>query len=173
MHESQIKAYTARVKAEVDSAHMHSIHSRLQNIKNIVEAFPAKTSFIASDGIRMIPHSWNHRFFGRKSILTRLEAFLKPNEIARQRCIALYGLGGSGKTQIALEYTYCHIQEYHSIIWILADNKEKIDQGFREAAEQFGMKRTAQNINQEKHFVLQQLASQSEYHGQCQVVRID
>ncbi|TAQ85801.1 hypothetical protein B7494_g5858 [Chlorociboria aeruginascens] len=159
MHENQIKAYTARVKAEVDSAHMHSVHSRLQNIENLMEAFPKASNFVASDGIRMIPHSRNNRFFGRTSILEKIEESLKPNKENRQRCIALYGLGGSGKTQIALEYTYSHLQEYHSIIWILADNKEKIDQGFREAAEQFGMKRTAQNVNQEKDFVLQQLAS--------------
>lgn len=141
---------------------MHSVQHRLQNIETLVEAFPPELSVITSDCIRMIPHSRNHRFFGRESILTKLEECLKPNKSGRQRSIALYGLGGSGKTQIALEYTYRHLSEYHSIIWILADKKEKIDQGFREAAELFGMKRTAQNVNREKDFVLQQLASRSE-----------
>lgn len=80
----------------------------------------------------------------------------------KQRRFALSGVGGAGKTQIALEYTYLHLEDYRAIIWILADSPEKISQGFEDAAEMMGMPRGTQGTNQTKAFVLQRLATTSE-----------
>ncbi|GHO51358.1 hypothetical protein KSX_95210 [Ktedonospora formicarum] len=34
------------------------------------------------------------------------------------------GLGGIGKTQIAIAYAYLHRQDYHVILWVPADSLE-------------------------------------------------
>jgi len=39
---------------------------------------------------------------------------------------ALSGLGGIGKTQLALEYAYRHRQDYHAILWGRADTREAL-----------------------------------------------
>lgn len=44
--------------------------------------------------------------------------------------VILIGLGGTGKTQIASEYTYLHQQEYQSIFWVNAATKQSADTGF-------------------------------------------
>ncbi len=46
------------------------------------------------------------------------------------RLCALTGLGGSGKTQIALEYAYRHSHDYTAIFWIRAETKESLFSDF-------------------------------------------
>jgi len=43
--------------------------------------------------------------------------------------LALHGLGGVGKTQIALEYVYRHALEYSAVFWIGAEAVESIVSG--------------------------------------------
>lgn len=79
----------------------------------------------------------------------------------KQHRFALSGLGGSGKPQIALEYTYRHLDDYKVVIWILADSLEKINQGFGETAEILGMPKGTQRASQVRAFVLQRLSATS------------
>lgn len=39
---------------------------------------------------------------------------------------ALYGLGGIGKTQIAIEYAYLHKEEFDIICWLRADDYQTL-----------------------------------------------
>ncbi|MBO0797098.1 MAG: hypothetical protein J2P36_39975 [Ktedonobacteraceae bacterium] len=39
--------------------------------------------------------------------------------------VALHGLGGIGKTQVALEYAYRHALDYRAIFWIEAETSER------------------------------------------------
>jgi hypothetical protein len=48
--------------------------------------------------------------------------------------VALYGLGGVGKTQTALAYVYAHKDTYDSIYWINAGNQADLFKGFQEIA---------------------------------------
>lgn len=163
--ELRISRLTARVKQEVDSAHMHSVHHQLASLGTIIGGLrnPHPTRVNLS-GIRIIPHSRNENFFGRSSILQAMDAALQNNSSDhRQRHFALYGLGGSGKTQIALEYTYSRSKHYDTIIWISASSTEKIDQGFMQVAEQLGLEpKFSKNPGQAKDFVRWQLSSSSQ-----------
>ena len=67
----------------------------------------------------------NPFFLGREEVLTRLrrqfqaaKAFSQPQ--------AICGLGGVGKTQVALEYAYRHAQDYQAIFWARADSRETL-----------------------------------------------
>jgi hypothetical protein len=44
--------------------------------------------------------------------------------------IALYGLGGMGKTQVALEYAYRHKDDYRYAFWVSAVHEAQIQSGF-------------------------------------------
>jgi NB-ARC domain len=44
--------------------------------------------------------------------------------------MAVYGLGGIGKTQTAVKYTYRYRDEYDFVLWITADSKDSIISGY-------------------------------------------
>lgn len=159
-HDIRLRRCTSRVRDEVDTAHMQFVQTQLAAIGSIIDAAPTPR-YLELHIIRIIPHSRNERLFGRQSILDHMGRYLLPSGAQKQRIFALSGLGGSGKTQIALEYTYRHLDDYKVVIWILADSLEKIGRGFEETAEMMGMPRGTQSFRQVKSFVLQRLSATS------------
>ena len=83
-----------------------------------------------------IPYPPNPYFTGREELLSRLEAMLKTRQTAAlSQPQAISGLGGIGKTQIALAYAYNHLQDYQAILWSRADTTEALISGFAQFAE--------------------------------------
>ncbi|MBO0790906.1 MAG: tetratricopeptide repeat protein, partial [Ktedonobacteraceae bacterium] len=50
--------------------------------------------------------------------------------------VALCGLGGIGKTQVALEYAHRYASEYRAIFWLAAENAESLIPSVQQIAEQ-------------------------------------
>ncbi|MCJ1387011.1 hypothetical protein MMC17_010140 [Xylographa soralifera] len=94
-------------------------------------AFRNKPSLVCSLTIPHFPYSRNSDFVGCEDILRTIEARL-PNETR----LALNGIGGVGKTEIAAEFCYRYYKEHSdvSIFWIPCDNDINIDLAFREVA---------------------------------------
>jgi len=82
----------------------------------------------------LVPHERNKVFTGRKAILKDLRADLLKN--GRQ---ALSGLGGIGKTQIAVEYAWRHRDDYSAVLWTFADTEQAISSGFSMMAQKLGL----------------------------------
>jgi tetratricopeptide (TPR) repeat protein len=85
-----------------------------------------------------VPYRRNPFFTGQEDILTRLRTALTVNKTAAltQQATpqAISGLGGIGKTQIALEYAYRYGQEYQAVLWALADSREALVLGYSKLA---------------------------------------
>ncbi|HEY7417444.1 MAG TPA: tetratricopeptide repeat protein, partial [Ktedonobacteraceae bacterium] len=74
-----------------------------------------------------VPWKRNIFFTGQEDLLSQLEYRLQhEQETALTQPHALSGLGGIGKTQLALEYAYRHRQDYHAILWGRADTYEAL-----------------------------------------------
>lgn len=92
------------------------------------------------------PVSWNlprqdHLFIGRKELLNKLSTCLNPfsmNFSKNSSIVALSGLGGVGKTQLALQYAYHAKQAYRLKVWFSAANLELLHQKYLEFAEMIG-----------------------------------
>ena len=78
-----------------------------------------------------IPYPRNPYFTGREEVLHRLAASLRTGEtVGISQPQAVHGLGGVGKTQIALEYAYRYYQHYDAVLWTRADTQEALISGF-------------------------------------------
>src|ERR1700728_3061559 len=73
-------------------------------------------------------------FYGRGDELLAITNALDPRTPG-QKGIVLCGIGGSGKTQLALRYIKQHQQLYTAVIWINASTAEHTIQSFAETAE--------------------------------------
>jgi transcriptional regulator with XRE-family HTH domain len=79
-----------------------------------------------------VPYARNPFFTGRESILKTLEErFFPCTDLYACHVQALCGIGGIGKTQVALEYAYLHRQKYTAVFWIHAESSFTTITGIR------------------------------------------
>ncbi|KAL7930530.1 P-loop containing nucleoside triphosphate hydrolase protein [Trichoderma chlorosporum] len=89
--------------------------------------------------IRSIPYLQNKEFVDRPDLVNKLNTLL-PQDSASFNDAALWGLGGSGKTQIALEYAYRRCENAQcSVFWVHADTKTAFIHDYKKIAEMFGL----------------------------------
>ncbi len=75
---------------------------------------------------------------GREELLAQLEARLARDDGAGPQVVALCGLGGAGKTSVAVEYAHRHLSEA-GVAWELpAEDRSVLTAGFGELAAQLG-----------------------------------
>jgi tetratricopeptide (TPR) repeat protein len=78
-----------------------------------------------------VPYRRNPFFTGRENILGHLYAELQNNKTAAlTQAQAISGLGGIGKTQIAIEYAYRYRDQYQGILWVTASSREALTVDF-------------------------------------------
>ena len=90
-----------------------------------------------------IPPIWNvparnADFTGRGATLEKLRDKLAGGGVAVVVAQALYGLGGVGKTQLALEYAHRFMADYDLVWWVPSERAEEISLGARGAGPQDG-----------------------------------
>lgn len=91
----------------------------------------------------------NYAFLGRDDELESLHSkFFPPDEpeapdptkrSGNPVCCVLHGLGGSGKTQTALEYTYRYREDYDAIFWLSAERDPELAASFALIAVKLGL----------------------------------
>jgi NB-ARC domain len=89
----------------------------------------------------IVPFEQNPWFTGRREFLEtlKIKMFDQAPKKHNHR-IALYGMGGIGKTQTALEYVYTNRDLYERIYWITAVDQASLLSGYLKIAVKAGLK---------------------------------
>lgn len=94
---------------------------------------------------RTIPPVWrvptrNASFTGRNEVLEKLHDQLIGSSTAVVLPVALHGLGGVGKTQVAQEYAHRFMADYDLVWWISAEQRDLINPSLAELAPHLGVR---------------------------------
>jgi tetratricopeptide (TPR) repeat protein len=84
-----------------------------------------------------VPHPRNPNFTGREQLLQVLRASLTSRGTAA--IVPIAGLGGAGKTQLALEYAYRHAADYEIVWWVRAEEPVTLTAGYAKLATELGL----------------------------------
>lgn len=78
----------------------------------------------------------NNDFYGRQDTLQKLDRHLLPSKavdfsVEREELkhVVICGIGGMGKTSIAIEYAFSRRDRFDAVFWIRADEVTKLEQG--------------------------------------------
>lgn len=78
----------------------------------------------------------NREFFGREEELKQLDRFLLPadnfkisGQAEPRKHVVLCGMGGLGKTSLAIEFAYSRRAKFDAVFWIRADEVSKLETG--------------------------------------------
>jgi tetratricopeptide (TPR) repeat protein len=97
-----------------------------------------------------VPSVWgnvparNPNFTGRAELLDQLGERLTAGGAAAVLPAALHGMGGIGKTQMAIEYIYRHLGDYDIVWWIQAAQQAQIRAGLTELAQRLDLPGSAE-----------------------------
>jgi tetratricopeptide (TPR) repeat protein len=103
-------------------------------IRRVIEdlsSLAASASRAALPPVWNIPYPRNSFFIGRDELLARLRTQLQAGQAtALSQPQAIIGLGGIGKTQIAVEYAYRYHQDYQVVLWARAESTEALTSSY-------------------------------------------
>lgn len=80
----------------------------------------------------IVPFSRNINFVGREHELSTLRQWSSSEDVSHN--MAVFGLGGVGKTQIALEFAYCTREQNskYSVFWVPATDHLAFEQAYKQ-----------------------------------------
>ena len=81
-----------------------------------------------------LPSDNTDHFLGRNDYLSSIVAALDPKGPPKQRSYRIWGLGGVGKTQIALAYANRSIASFDVILWVRAETEAALKRSFTDIA---------------------------------------
>lgn len=99
--------------------------ARINQVQAVERVGPALTN--SNVPYFCVPRSQSCAFWGRERELAELSSKLILRESDGPSnlgvCVALHGISGSGKTELAIQFAYGHRACYESIIWMCSQNR--------------------------------------------------
>ncbi|KAI1445428.1 hypothetical protein F5Y02DRAFT_386167 [Annulohypoxylon stygium] len=102
--------------------------------------FHSSSIMLTAGLFQNLPPKHGQVCYGRDAELGRLEACLRVNEgreVLQTACLC--GMRGVGKSHLAREFAYNHVNAYLAILWVSAESSLKLQQSFSTIAHSLGI----------------------------------
>ena len=132
---------------ERDDDAYEMLFKRVRRMMEKQERVPQDSSYVCSASSYNkhynIPHNLSAIFTGRDDIIQNICEGCLPSDTRerpiKQKRFVLYGLGGSGKTQICIKFAQDYQEKFWGIFWIDASSHSTAQQGFRKISRMCGV----------------------------------
>lgn len=127
----RLKKLSRMVDTKAEEIRLRGNQGKNTELLSVMELM--KTTIIGEDHLPcyLIPFGVDEQFYGRQDILKNVENSLR-HENGTLKSAVLWGMGGVGKTKIALHFVNKFRQEFDAIFWVSADNSIKLTQAYLE-----------------------------------------
>lgn len=105
----------------------------------------------------VLPPIQTARFFDRDDVIEKIDShFRNSDSTAPLSSLALYGMGGVGKSHVAMKYLEKKLatKEYDAMFWVKAESSVSIQQSFTEIALRLKLPDTGTATHDENRLVL-------------------
>lgn len=105
----------------------------------------------------VLPLTRTARFFDRDDVIEKVEKHFQDSDSnSSLRSLALYGMGGVGKSHVAMKYLENKqtAKEFDAIFWINAENPVSIEQSFTDIALRLKLHDTRPATHDENRMIL-------------------
>jgi hypothetical protein len=95
-------------------------------------------------------------FIGREAEFQKMETILQPQSDSlgsNRKVLVLGGMGGIGKTQLAITYAKRHYHSYSSILWLNATTEATLKNSLRDVANRIFPPKTVSKLNDDQLLV--------------------
>ena len=115
-----VSAYTPGPAQTVDA----------RSIQVAAGAIPSPAEVNLTSSVHNLPRPPVRVFVGREEALRQLtEVLAVQDEAVGTQAVAVYGLGGVGKSELVLHYAHAHRNDYRLVWWITAAAGEQVEAG--------------------------------------------
>jgi hypothetical protein len=145
----RIKRMAAAVESEADQARMRKERDKYTEVLDVLKALQDSkiSDNPATPQCYLVPHQPNPCFWGREQALQEISLHLaEEGENKGLKTFALHGMGGVGKTEIALRYAEMHRLKYDAVFWVTANNVISAGQSMRDIAQSLGLIESKQEL---------------------------
>ena len=137
------------LKKQAAPAQIQNVAELLQQNETNLNKFQKQLNQKLLPHIWNIPHIRNPNFTGRDEILSGLRGALGSGEPATCKQ-TLTGLGGVGKSQLAIEYIYRNMVDYRVVWWIRSEELAFLAADYADLASSLDLKEKDSRDQQEK-----------------------
>jgi len=117
----------ALVTGEGNSVQANNVYVTGTKIKNVKQNTPAPPAQHLPDLWNVPPKNVN--FTGRTELIEQMKS-LYNHRNSTTIITACHGLGGIGKTQLALEFIWQHYKKYNGVIWFDAESSQRLQNSY-------------------------------------------
>ncbi len=109
------------------------------------------TQTTQSSPAKRLPEQWdvppkNSNFIGRSKLLKQIEDYFSQ-KTTPAILTACHGLGGIGKTQVALEFVWQHYKNYNGVVWFNVESRDRLQGDYISLGRELNIIRDDGNLN--------------------------